>query len=392
MKRFTPLFKVIILQLITLAVVNSCVENIAVVDVQIEPMEFSVVRGESLTLTATVLPADATDKRLVWISSDPSVANVSSKGVVLGNKAGEALIMVSTIEGGKTASCTLTVTPKTYFPDANFSQILVSRYGLTEIGGEIDPTSPENVKRIAKITDLSLGSSRISSLSGIEYFENLTILSCVSNELTTLDLSANSKLTHLYCSENQLRNLDLSKNKELVYLDCRANQLLTLDLSENKELIELCCQENNLRTLDLSAKPKLTHLYCHENRLTALDLSASMELTELYCQENQLATLDLPASKNLREFYCYSNRLTTLDLSASQELIRVQCYANRLTKLDITMLRNSFIFLCGVHTSDGITPRRMKLIVNPSQKTLYDEEFWFLYKENKNIEMVVQSY
>lgn len=371
MKRFTPLFKVIILQLITLAVVNSCVENIAVVGVQIEPMEFSVVRGESLTLTATVLPADATDKRLVWISSDPSVANVSSKGVVLGNKAGEALITVSTIEGGKTASCTLTVTPKTYFPDANFSQILVSRYGLTEIGGEIDPTSPENVKRIAKITDLSLGSSRISSLSGIEYFENLTILSCVSNELTTLDLSANSKLTHLYCSENQLRNLDLS---------------------ENKELIELCCQENNLRTLDLSAKPKLTHLYCHENRLTALDLSASMELTELYCQENQLATLDLPASKNLREFYCYSNRLTTLDLSASQELIRVQCYANRLTKLDITMLRNSFIFLCGVHTSDGITPRRMKLIVNPSQKTLYDEEFWFLYKENKNIEMVVQSY
>ena len=69
-----------------------------------------ILEGETVTLTATVNPSDATDQTIVWTSSDESVAKVIS-GVVIGVKAGKATIIASC--GGKVATCEVTVKPKT---------------------------------------------------------------------------------------------------------------------------------------------------------------------------------------------------------------------------------------------------------------------------------------
>ena len=69
-----------------------------------------ILEGETVTLTATVNPSDATDQTIVWTSSDESVAKVIS-GVVIGVKAGKATIIASC--GGKAATCEVTVKPKT---------------------------------------------------------------------------------------------------------------------------------------------------------------------------------------------------------------------------------------------------------------------------------------
>lgn len=66
--------------------------------------------GESETLIATVLPADATDKTVTWESSDTSVATVDTVGKVSAVKEGTADITVTTTTASKTANCTLTVT------------------------------------------------------------------------------------------------------------------------------------------------------------------------------------------------------------------------------------------------------------------------------------------
>jgi uncharacterized protein YjdB/N-acetylmuramoyl-L-alanine amidase len=65
--------------------------------------------GGTDTLTASVLPADATDKSVTWSSSSPGVAAVSQSGLVTGVSAGTASITATTADGSLKASCAVTV-------------------------------------------------------------------------------------------------------------------------------------------------------------------------------------------------------------------------------------------------------------------------------------------
>ena len=65
--------------------------------------------GDSLVLTATVLPENATNKACTWASSDAEVARVSETGVVKALSVGETTITVSTVDGGFTADCKIIV-------------------------------------------------------------------------------------------------------------------------------------------------------------------------------------------------------------------------------------------------------------------------------------------
>lgn len=64
--------------------------------------------GKTASLTATVTPADATDKTVTWSSSNTAVATVSASGVVTGVSQGTAVITAKT-SNGLTATCTVTV-------------------------------------------------------------------------------------------------------------------------------------------------------------------------------------------------------------------------------------------------------------------------------------------
>ena len=73
--------------------------------------------GDSETLTATVKPEDATNKAVTWTSSNSTVATVDQNGVVTAVAPGTATITVTTVDGGFTAICTVTVRPD--IPPAN---------------------------------------------------------------------------------------------------------------------------------------------------------------------------------------------------------------------------------------------------------------------------------
>ena len=75
--------------------------------VTLDKTELSLTEGESATLTATVEPENATDKTIVWTSSDNAVATVEN-GVVTAVKAGTATITAAC--GSAKAECTVTVT------------------------------------------------------------------------------------------------------------------------------------------------------------------------------------------------------------------------------------------------------------------------------------------
>ena len=84
-------------------------ETVAVTGVSLDQTSLSLGTGDTATLTATVTPSNATDKSVTWSSSNTAVATVSSTGVVTAVGSGNAVITVTTNDGGKTATCNVTV-------------------------------------------------------------------------------------------------------------------------------------------------------------------------------------------------------------------------------------------------------------------------------------------
>ena len=88
---------------------DSIKETKLVKSVTLDQKTLELKAGESATLKATVEPKDATVQDVEWKTSDPAVATVEG-GVVTAKKAGRATIMVTTKDGGFTATCKVTVT------------------------------------------------------------------------------------------------------------------------------------------------------------------------------------------------------------------------------------------------------------------------------------------
>ncbi|KPU43362.1 kappa-carrageenase precursor [Oxobacter pfennigii] len=86
-------------------------EEIAVQSVELDEDTLELEVGDSETLTATILPQNATNKKLVWKSSNTAIATVDQNGNVTAIKEGATQIEVaSEADGSKKDTCDVTVT------------------------------------------------------------------------------------------------------------------------------------------------------------------------------------------------------------------------------------------------------------------------------------------
>ena len=207
-------------------------------------------------------------------------------------------------------------------------QALVNDWGnyiLNEEGDvEVTPQLIQDVKSIR------ISGQNITSLEGIEAFENLEYLDCSNNPLTSLDVSAFKELKELYCSncfnqspasrsyENDV--LDLSENTKLERLSCMNNQLISIDVSKNTALTFLELDNNQLTTLDISQNTLLETLWVPANKLTVLNVASNEALRNLYCNDNQLIQLDVSNNTALQELSCGNQHTAN---NAEQQLILV---------------------------------------------------------------------
>jgi uncharacterized protein YjdB len=83
--------------------------NVPVTGVAVSPTSLSLNKGQTSTLTATISPANATNKNVTWTSSNANVATVSTSGLITAVAVGSATITATTQDGTKTATCLVTV-------------------------------------------------------------------------------------------------------------------------------------------------------------------------------------------------------------------------------------------------------------------------------------------
>ncbi|MBR5661631.1 MAG: Ig domain-containing protein [Bacteroidales bacterium] len=107
-------------------------KTISVTGVSLGKTSISLEEGGSETLTATVSPDNATNKAVSWKSSDTGVATVDNTGKVTAVKAGSATITVTTSDGSKTASCSVTVAAKAI----PVTGITIDETAVTMVAGE----------------------------------------------------------------------------------------------------------------------------------------------------------------------------------------------------------------------------------------------------------------
>ena len=86
--------------------------TITVSEIKISTSKIEIEEDSTFKLNAIVLPNEAKNKEVVWTSSDESVANVTNEGLVKGKSTGKATITVKSVQGGRTATCEVTVNKK----------------------------------------------------------------------------------------------------------------------------------------------------------------------------------------------------------------------------------------------------------------------------------------
>lgn len=111
--------------------------------IHLAPSTVTVEEDKTIQLSATIFPENATNKNVVWTSSNERAATVSSSGMVRGVKEGTTTITVRTEEGGFTAVCAVTVTKKSN-PDNPGGEDPDN----PDSGDPDDPTANENMETL----------------------------------------------------------------------------------------------------------------------------------------------------------------------------------------------------------------------------------------------------
>ena len=144
------------------ATVTVFAERVRVSGVSFDETEHKIpVRGTA-KLTATIAPADATVKTLVWTSDDSGIASVSRTGIVTALHVGTTTIRATSVDGNHSAEITVTVTPSAELGDVNgdgyidsADAMLCLRYsvGLEELSEEQEKAADVNHDRFVDAGD-----------------------------------------------------------------------------------------------------------------------------------------------------------------------------------------------------------------------------------------------
>lgn len=130
--------------------------------------------GKTGKLSATVLPATATDKSVTWSSNNEAVATVIANGTVTARKAGTAVITARTANG-KSASCTVTVTGGTTDPDPGQPETTVSASAALRSAGLTNGQPSfrfalKNAKNVATVRVQFTADTDVVSVTGANGF------------------------------------------------------------------------------------------------------------------------------------------------------------------------------------------------------------------------------
>lgn len=140
---------------------DNSVADVAVRGVSLSSTSLTMPKGTISELQAFVTPSNATNKDVVWVSSDTSVAAISKNGVIMAISPGTAVISVVTMDGQYKAECNVTVVSKVESITLNKTVLTIVEGGEEMLIATILPEEADNKNVIWKSADESV--AKVSS-------------------------------------------------------------------------------------------------------------------------------------------------------------------------------------------------------------------------------------
>ena len=166
----------------------------------------------------------------------------------------------------------------------------------------------ETLKVPNTVVELYVRSNKLKGINGSESF----------------DLDGFNQLNILECSDNNISSLIINDSSFLTKLDCSNNFIEEISLKNNKQIVEIYCNGNNLKTLDLSANTLLQTLNCSGNKITTLNINKNIKLEKLYAFDNNISNISL---NNINIGLVILDNINVSD-SAALTLVKIEISGN----------------------------------------------------------------
>ena len=225
---------------------------------------------------------------------------------------------------------------KTFIADVEFEKYLIEQGWDTVLDNYVTTSS------IKTIDFISINDRNITSLVGIEDFENLEGLDAAVNQISgVLDLSLNTKLVNVVIPFNPIQALYLKNNPTLENVWIYETQTLEdIEITNSPNLYSLTLHNNKLTELDLSGSPNIYNLRIWDSKLSTLDLRFMSKLEYLVAwdvfNDSNKGEIFLPEQSSLKVMALGYNRLQNIDLSSSIKIERLDLDGNQLSTIDFS--------------------------------------------------------
>lgn len=298
---------------------------VPVTSVSLDDKSLYLSVGDTYRFPVSVLPEEASNKTLTWISEDESIASFAEDGTLTAHSEGECIIK-AIAHNGITARCTVSVTPA----NSDFWLYLISGYDSDEDG-------ILNTEEIGMIDSLNVSTQNFTEMAELPRLSNLRKLNAANQPVTSLDISKNQNLIWVYAMNcNALQTISV---KSLTYGPCLYFSK-TLNLQHGDDISTVV---STGRTLFIPASSPQLRIAINLNISitgTYYDSDVSLELAEYLISRNDdySELLDLAGQTYMKNFTFITNEtcwttyivVRTFTLSGTYGYCNLNTYGNLL--------------------------------------------------------------
>ena len=179
-------------------------DPIPVTGVTLSQTELPLLKGATATLTATVVPADATNKKVTWRSSNTSIATVEN-GTVTAVSAGNATITVTTEDGNHTATCEVTVTVSATGVTLSQTELPLVKGATATLTATVVPSDATNQKVMWRSNNTSVATVENGTVTAVSAGNaTITVTTEDGNHTARCEVTVTVSATGVTLSQTEL--------------------------------------------------------------------------------------------------------------------------------------------------------------------------------------------